>query len=138
MGVHQLWFADGKYIHFSGGAADFEPTHPADSQFYRSIDVSDPAKPVEVGRWWVPGTRVGDDAPPPKRHPTYDIGIRAHNTNVYPERPDRVYLAYIDGGIYILDISPTWRTRNRSATGTRTRRRTGSAIPSCRCSTATC
>ena len=31
MGVHQLWFADGKYIHFSGGAADFEPTHPADS-----------------------------------------------------------------------------------------------------------
>ena len=105
MGVHQLWFADGKCIHFSGGAPDFEPTHPADSQFYRSIDVSDPAKPVEVGRWWVPGTRVGDDAPPPKRHPTYDIGIRAHNTNVYPERPDRVYLAYIDGGIYILDIS---------------------------------
>ncbi len=105
MGVHQLWFADGKYIHFSGGAADFEPTHPADSQFYRSIDVSDPTKPVEVGRWWVPGTRVGDDAPPPKRHPQYDIGIRAHNTNVYPERPDRVYLAYIDGGIYILDIA---------------------------------
>ena len=50
MGVHQLWFADGEYIHFAGGAADFEPTNPKDCQFYRCIDVSNPAKPEEVGR----------------------------------------------------------------------------------------
>ncbi len=105
MGVHQLWFADGKYIHFAGGAPDFEPANPSDCQFYRSIDVGDPTRPVEVGRWWLPGTRVGDDAPPPKRHPRFDMGFRAHNTNVYPERPDRVYLAYIDGGVFILDIA---------------------------------
>lgn len=105
MGVHQLWFADGEYIHFAGGAEDFHPNNPADSQFYRCIDVRNPSKPVEVGRWWLPGTREGDDAPPPKRHPKFDMGFRAHNTNVYPDRPDRAYVAYLDGGSFILDIS---------------------------------
>lgn len=105
MGVHQLWFVDGEYIHFAGGADDFFPRNPHDCQFYRCIDVRDPAKPVEAGRWWLPGTREGDDAPPPKRHPTFDMGFRAHNTNVYPERPDRAYVAYLDGGIFILDIA---------------------------------
>lgn len=105
MGVHQLWFVDGEFIHFAGGAADFTPTHPNDCQFYRSIDVRNPSKPVEAGRWWLPGTRQGDAEPPPTRHPKFDMGFRAHNTNVYPERPDRVYLGYLDGGTIILDIS---------------------------------
>ena len=104
-GVHQLWFVDGEYIHFSGGAADFTPRVAIDDQFYRVIDVRDPAKPKDVGRWWVPGTRESDDAPAPPRHPKFDSGIRAHNTNVYPERPDRAYVGFIDGGAYILDIS---------------------------------
>ena len=105
MGVHQLWFVDGEYIHFAGGAADFAPRNPHDCQIYRCIDVRNPSKPVDVGRWWLPGTREGDDAPPPVRHPTFDMGFRAHNTNVYPERPDRAYVAYLDGGIFILDIA---------------------------------
>jgi hypothetical protein len=105
MGVHQLWFVDGEYIHFAGGAEDFTPSNPKDSQIYRCIDVRNPSKPVEVGRWWLPGTREGDTEPPPPRHPQFDKGFRAHNTNVYPERPDRVYLGYLDGGTIILDIS---------------------------------
>jgi hypothetical protein len=105
MGVHQLWFVDGEYIHFSGGAPDFTPRNPADCQIYRSIDVRNPSKPVEVGRWWMPGTREGDVEDPPERHPQFDTGFRAHNTNVYPERPDRAYLGYLDGGTFILDIS---------------------------------
>src|SRR5215470_1358794 len=68
-GVHQLWFADGDYIHMSSGAPDFVPSHPKDDQFYRIIDVKNPTKPVEVGRWWLPGTREGDSDPPPARHP---------------------------------------------------------------------
>ena len=63
-----------------------------------------PSKPVEVGRWHMPGTKQGDNVPPPPRHPL-DKGYRAHNCNVYPQRPDRCYLAYIDGGMFILDIS---------------------------------
>ncbi|MDB5650787.1 MAG: hypothetical protein JWL62_2307 [Hyphomicrobiales bacterium] len=103
-GVHQLWFVDGRYIHCAAGAADFTPRNQLDDQPYRIIDVSNPSKPFEVGRWWMPGTRVGDDAPEPARLPI-DSGFRAHNTNVYPERPDRAYVGYLDGGAYVLDIS---------------------------------
>ena len=65
-----------------------------------------PSKPDEIGRWWLPGTQQGDNVAPPKRHPAgTDTGFRPHNTNVYPERPDRVYMGYIDGGMIILDIA---------------------------------
>ncbi|MBV8792511.1 MAG: hypothetical protein JO205_06975 [Pseudolabrys sp.] len=103
-GVHQLWFCDGDYVHMASGAPDFEPTHPNDDQFYRCIDVRNPSKPVEVGRWWLPGTKRGDNVVPPPRHPL-DKGYRAHNTNVYPQKGDRLYLTYIDGGMFVMDIS---------------------------------
>jgi hypothetical protein len=104
-GVHQLWFCDGEYVHLASGAPDFTPTHPLDDQIYRCFDVRNPSKPTEVGRWWLPGTRVGDSAPPPTRLRGQDMGFRAHNTNVYKQRPDRMYLGYIDGGMFVMDIS---------------------------------
>lgn len=115
-GVHQLWFCDGRYVHMASGAADFKPHHASDDQFYRIIDVGNLSKPVEVGRWWLPGTREGDGAPPPERHPPHMAdarvgGFRVHNTNVYPERPDRAYLGYIDAGMIILDISDMARPK---------------------------
>ena len=105
-GVHALWFVDGEFIHMSSGAADFQPRNPKDDQFYRIVDVRAPSRPVEAGRWWLPGTREGDSAPPPPRlAPQLDTGMRAHNTNVFPERPDRAYVGYIDGGAVVLDIA---------------------------------
>ena len=104
-GAHCVWFADGEFVHLSSGAPDFEPIDPKDDQFYRIIDVRNPSKPQEAGRWWYPGTKKGDSAPPPPRQPSFDAGYRTHNTNVYPQRPDRAYLGYIDGGAIILDIS---------------------------------
>jgi hypothetical protein len=106
-GVHQLWFCDGETVHMAAGAPDFVANNPLDDQFYRAYDVRNPSKPAEVSRWWMPGTRQGDKEASPKRHkpPRYDMGFRAHNTNVYPQRPDRVYLGYIDAGMFILDIS---------------------------------
>jgi hypothetical protein len=105
-GVHQLWFCDGEYVHMAAGAGDFQPRNPLDDQCYRIVDVRDLSRPKEVGRWWLPGTREGDAAPPPVRHKgAADMGFRAHNTNVYPQRPDRTYLGYIDAGALIMDIS---------------------------------
>lgn len=104
-GAHCVWFVDGEYVHLTSGAADFEPINPNDDQFYRIIDVRNPSKPTEVGRWWYPGTRKGDKEPPVPRHPKFDAGYRPHNTNVYPQRPDRAYVGYIDGGAVVLDIS---------------------------------
>jgi hypothetical protein len=105
-GVHALWFVDGKTVHMAGGAADFEPHNPLDDQIYQIIDVSNLSKPIEIGRWWMPGTRVGDTEPQPARLPKqFDTGFRAHNTNVFPQQPDRAYVGYIDGGAVVLDIS---------------------------------
>jgi len=104
-GAHCVWFVDGEYVHLTSGAADFEPINEKDDQFYRIIDVRNPSKPTEVGRWWYPGTRKGDKEPPVPRHPKFDAGYRPHNTNVYPQRPDRAYVGYIDGGAVVLDIS---------------------------------
>ena len=106
-GVHQLWFADGEYIHMSSGAADFTPSHPNDDQFYRIIDVKNPTRPVEVGRWWLPGTRGGETTVAPRRCGTrrFDAGFRTHNINLHPQRPDRAYVGYLDGGVVILDIA---------------------------------
>jgi hypothetical protein len=104
-GAHFVWFVDGRYAHISTGMPDSHPTHPNDDQFYVTLDLADPARPREVGRWWLPGTQEGDAAAPPSRHRPFDVGFRAHNINVYPERPDRAYVGYIDGGVIILDIS---------------------------------
>jgi len=104
-GVHHLWWVDGEYVHIASGAPDFTPRNPRDDQFYRIIDVRELTRPQEVGRWWLPGTRDSDPEPPLKRHPQFDSGYRAHNTNVYPERPDRAYVGYLDGGACVLDIS---------------------------------
>ena len=105
LGAHCLWFVDGEYVHMSSGARDFQPRNPKDHQFYHIVDVRNPSKPVEAGHWWYPGQREGDPEPPMPRHPKFDGGYRPHNIMVYPERPDRAYVGYIDGGAVILDIS---------------------------------
>jgi hypothetical protein len=111
LGVHCLWFADGEYVHMSSGAPDHQPRNPKDHQIYRILDVRNPSRPVEAGRWWYPGTREGDAEAPVARHPKFDGGYRPHNILVYPERPDRAYMGYIDGGALIMDISDKSRPK---------------------------
>ena len=110
-GVHCLWFVDGEYAHLSTGAADFQPRNQLDDQFYMIVDMKDPTLPAEAGRWWIPGIREGDDAPAPVRHPRFDSGHRVHNTNVYPQRPDRAYAGWLDSGFFILDVSDKSRPK---------------------------
>ncbi|MDS1142020.1 hypothetical protein RE432_16385 [Pusillimonas sp. SM2304] len=105
-GAHCLWFVDGQTVHMACGDPELVPRNPKDDQVYRIVDVSNPTAPKAIGRWHMPGTMEGDDAPPPTRlAPEFDSGFRAHNTNVYPQRPDRCYLGYLDGGAFIMDIS---------------------------------
>jgi len=111
-GCHQLWFVDGKTVHMACSDPELKPRDMKDDQVYRIVDVSNPSKPVALGRWHLPGTMHGDDAPPPERlPPKHDAGFRAHNTNVYPERPERCYLGYLDGGMMVLDISDKSRPK---------------------------
>src|SRR5258708_30333390 len=78
-GVHAVWFVDGEFVHMAAGAADFQPRHPSDDQCYRIVDVRNPSRPVEAGRWWLPGTREGDGEPAPRRlAPEFHSAFRAH------------------------------------------------------------
>jgi hypothetical protein len=104
-GVHYLWFVDGQFAYLSTGAKDFEPRNKNDDQFLMIVDMRDPTHPKEAGRWWLPGTRVGDKEPSPPRVTPFDTGIRMHTPTLTPEHPDRVYIGWIDGGLVILDIS---------------------------------
>jgi hypothetical protein len=106
-GAHCLWFVDGQFAHLTTGMPDVTPTNPKDDQFYVIVDLRDPRHPREVGRWWYPGTHVGDAClpgclPPRKK---IDDGYRPHNIEVWPSHPNRAYVGYIDGGGFILDIS---------------------------------
>jgi hypothetical protein len=104
-GAHYVWFADGRFLHVSTGMPDFQPRRPGlDDQIYVIADLADPAHPREVGRWWYPGTREGDPEPLPTPN-QLDEGCRMHNVEVFPDRPNLAYIAYIDCGIVVLDIS---------------------------------
>lgn len=105
-GAHFVWFVDGAYAYLSTGAPDFEPAVPprGDDQFLMIVDVRDPRNPQEVGRWWMPGQRAGEPGAPLPRTTSRD-GVRLHTACVFPERPDRLYAGWIDGGVVILDIS---------------------------------
>jgi hypothetical protein len=111
-GCHALWFVDGETVHMACSDPELKPRNPKDDQVYRIVDVRNPAKPAAVGRWHLAGTMQSDSAPPPERlAPRFDAGFRAHNTNVYPQRPDRCYLGYLDGGVMVLDIADRARPR---------------------------
>lgn len=139
LGAHFVWFVDGEYAYLASGMPDHKPNLPfQDRNIVVIVDMKDPAKPREAGRWWLPGTREGDEAPPPKRGPqrwaealgvepqpldrramqvkvgdftAWDFGYRSHNVMVYPERPDRAYVGYIEGGAIILDIADKSRPK---------------------------
>lgn len=104
-GAHFVWIDGLQRAFLASGSADFEPLDRLDDQFVQILDVADPSAPREIGRWWMPGTRVGEEASRPARRADHDGGFRAHNINVYPGRPDRAYVAYLDGGLVILDIA---------------------------------
>lgn len=103
-GAHFVWLAGDGYAYASTGMPDFVPAHELDDQIVVIIDISDPTRPTEAGRWWLPGTAQSDHTTRP-RLLELDSGNRPHNINVYPERPDRAFVGYIDGGLVVLDIS---------------------------------
>jgi hypothetical protein len=134
-----LWFVDGKTVHMACADPEQKPRNPKDDQVYRIVDVANPSKPVAVGRWHLPGTMDGDDAPPPKRLPAkFDAGFRAHNTNVYPERPDRCYLGLHrrrrDGARHLRPGA----AEDAFALDQLAARTTASTTPCCRSSAAAC
>ncbi len=91
-GTHRNAYTGGRYVHL---AADMKGY---DGDIYVILDISNPAKPVEAGRWWVPGQHVAGGETPQK-----NPNVNLHSPNVVSG--NLAYLAYGDAGMIILDIS---------------------------------
>jgi hypothetical protein len=90
-GVHRFTF-DGRYAYLSPQIEGYV------GNIVMILDLKDPAKPEEVGRWWMPGQwKAGGETPDWKGH--------AHRCHHPIRRGDRLYTSYWHGGVVILDIA---------------------------------
>ncbi len=100
-GVHRTWFADGRYVYVSGRPDGYR------ERIFIIVDVADPAKPREVGRWWLPGVwEAGGESLPAG----WTSGLRygMHHGLV---DGDRAYIGCLDAGIAILDLKDRSKPR---------------------------
>jgi hypothetical protein len=98
-GVHRVTFWEEPYAYMSGSEEGWT------DQFLMIVDVSDPSKPREVGRWWMPGMHTAggeESALPPGRK------SKLHHPLL---RGDRAYCGWWDQGLVILDVSDKERPR---------------------------
>jgi hypothetical protein len=96
-GTHRNFYSGGRYAHLAAGMKGY------DGNIYVIVDVSDPARPQEAGRWWVPGQHIAGGEKPLEPHislhgPPYVVNSRA-------------YLPYGSAGLVILDIKEVARPR---------------------------
>ncbi|MGW4801044.1 LVIVD repeat-containing protein, partial [Nonomuraea sp. NPDC004297] len=105
-GTHRNLYPGGGYVHVAAGAKGFT------GNIYTVVDIRDPARPVEAGRWWVPGQRDGEQGvvPAADRQPHTHGFCCANGADVSLHGPpyvvgDLVYLPYGAAGLVVLDIS---------------------------------
>ena len=89
-GTHRNFYSGGRYMHLAAGMPGYS------GNIYVIADIGDPAKPVEAGRWWVPGQHLAGGETPKRdvslHGPPYVEGSLA-------------YLSYGEAGLVILDIA---------------------------------
>jgi hypothetical protein len=92
-GVHRMTYWEPPYAWVTGGADDVS------NQFLCVVDLSDPAQPVTVGRWMLPGMAKDDPTPPAWSD---DRTVKLHHAIV---RDGTAYSAWWDEGIVLLDVT---------------------------------
>jgi hypothetical protein len=88
-GTHRNFYDGGHLVHTAAGAPGLH------GKIYRIIDIADPAKPREVGRFSLPEQR--------QQEPVNGLKFSCHGPAHL--EGDRAYLSYGDGGGIILDVS---------------------------------
>jgi len=96
-GVHRIVWTGGRYAHMSATPDGFR------DRIWVVIDLAEPARPREAGRWWWPGQRDDEE-------PGWPGGQRyaAHHALI---AGSRAYLGYDDAGMAVLDVSDITRPR---------------------------
>jgi len=98
-GVHRMTFWERPYAWVTGSDEGWS------DQFLIVVDLTDPGRPVEAGRWWLPGMHTGG-----VETPDWDPARRfaLHHALV---AGDRAYCGWWDAGLVILDVSDVTRPR---------------------------
>jgi hypothetical protein len=92
-GVHRMTFWDRPYVSMSGSADGYS------DMIFIVADLTDPAAPVEAGRWALPGMHVAAG-----EQPGWPAGRNGkHHHSII--RVDRAYGGWWDAGLVILDVS---------------------------------
>ena len=91
LGLHRIWWVGGRYAYASALLDGFI------DHILIIIDMKDPTKPVECGRWWIPGMwAAGGETP----HWTGRWAL--HHAVV---SGDTAYASWRDGGLTLLDVA---------------------------------
>jgi hypothetical protein len=96
-GVHRFTF-DGRYAYFSPVMEGYL------GNIVMILDLANPSRPEEVGRWWMLGQHIAGGETPSWRGTDH----RCHHPI---RRGDRLYASYWHGGLVILDISDMSRPK---------------------------
>ncbi len=99
-GAHRFTY-DGKYAYVSPEVEGY------DGNICMILDLQDPTKPTEIGRWHAPGQwhAGGEERTWPSR------SVRCHHAI---RQGDRLYVSYWHGGWFLLDISDMTKPRKIS------------------------
>lgn len=92
-GVHRIVYEGGDRAYISATPDGYT------GRIWLIVDVSDPSRPIEVGRWWWPGMwEAGGEV---VESPAGEEWL-VHHALVHD---DRAYLGFWDGGMVVIDIS---------------------------------
>jgi hypothetical protein len=92
-GVHRIWYTGGRWAYVSAlidGFTDY---------IFVTVDMSDPTRPREAGRWWIPGMNQAAGEVP-DWPATSRFGL--HHAIVHG---DTAYAAWRDAGMVVLDVA---------------------------------
>jgi hypothetical protein len=92
-GIHRVWYTGGRWAYASAlinGFTDY---------IFITIDMADPAKPREAGRWWIPGMNQAAGETP-NWPGTSRFGL--HHAII---SGDTAYAAWRDAGMVVIDVA---------------------------------
>jgi hypothetical protein len=92
-GIHRIWYAGGRWAYVSAlldGFTDY---------IFMTVDMADPARPKEAGRYWLPGMNAAageqSEWPPTRRYGLHHAIVSG----------DTAYGAWRDAGLVMMDVS---------------------------------
>jgi hypothetical protein len=107
-GVHRMTYWQPPYAFMSGSDEGYL------DQFLVIVDLTEPTRPREAGRWWVPGQHTAANEPmswTPAGGHAREPGAKRVALHHPLIRGDRAYCGWWDAGLVILDISTLSKPR---------------------------